>query len=127
MQNLADAKIVLVGGYGLVDNKHGTYFTKLEQLAKKINAQIGSTKKVVDLGFMSKNTQIGQTGQTISPELYISFGVSGAIQHVMGMKKSKTVIAINTDENADIFNYADYKIVADAKQIIDDLLKELSI
>ena len=124
--DLINSKVVLVAGYGLLDNKHGMYFTKLEQLARLMGATVGATKKVVDLGFMKKETQIGQTGTTIEPEVYISFGVSGAIQHIMGMKNAKTIIAINTDENADIFNYADYKIVADAKEIIDEMLSKLN-
>ena len=77
------------------------------------------------MGFMPAATQIGLTGATVEPELYIAFGISGAIQHVSGMKNSKTVIAINTDRNADIFKYSDYEIVADAKVLIDELLEKL--
>ena len=74
---------------------------------------------------MGHEYQIGQTGSTVEADVYIAFGVSGAIQHVAGMKNCKTIVAINTDENAEIFNYADYKIVADAKMIIDELLEKL--
>ena len=124
--DFTNAKIVLAAGYGLVDHKDRKYFSRLEQIAKIINAKVASTRKVVDLGFMDHSTQIGVTGATVEAEIYIAFGISGAIQHISGMKNCKTIIAINTDENADIFNYADYKIVADAKLIIDELLEKLS-
>ncbi len=119
---LSCAKIVLVGGFGIVSNNKKEYFDKLQKLAKIFNASVGVTRKVVDYGILPYEKQIGQTGLTIQPELYISFGVSGAIQHIMGMKNSKVIVAINTDENAEIFKYADYKIVADAKDVIDELL-----
>ena len=123
--DLSSAKIVLCAGWGISEHKDSRYFIKLEQIAKSIGAKVGSTRKVVDMGFMPQYTQIGQTGSTIEADLYIGFGVSGAIQHVMGMKNSKTIVAINIDKNADIFNYADYKIVADAKLIIDELYEKL--
>ena len=125
LADFSNVKIALVGGYGLVDHKDKKYFSRLEQIAKIIGAQVGSTRKVVDMGIMPHSSQVGQTGATIEVELYISFGVSGAIQHIMGMKNSKIVVAINSDENAEIFKYADYKIVADAKMIIDELLEKL--
>lgn len=126
--NLIDfknAKIVLAAGYGLTEGKDKKYFSKLEELAKIIGAQIAATRKVVELGFMDASNQIGQTGSSVEAEVYIAFGVSGAIQHVIGMKNSKIVIAVNVDENAEIFKYADYKIVADAKMIIDELVEKL--
>ncbi len=119
---LASAKIVLVGGFGIISNNKKEYFDKLQKLAKIFNASVGTTRKVVDYGILPYEKQIGQTGLTIQPELYIAFGVSGAIQHIMGMKNSKAIVAINTDENAEIFKYANYKIVADAKEVIDELL-----
>ena len=119
---LQSAKIVLAGGYGIVSNNKTEYFDKLQKLSKILNATVACTRKVVDYGIMPSSSQVGQTGQTITPELYVAFGISGAIQHIMGMKNSKTIIAVNSDENADIFNYADYKIVADAKLVIDDML-----
>ncbi len=122
---LSDAKIVLVGGYGIISNNKNEYFDKLKKMAKMFNASVGVTRKVVDYGIMSYDKQIGQTGLTIQPELYIAFGVSGAIQHIMGMKNSKVIVAINTDENAEIFKYADYKIVADAKEVIDEILSSV--
>ena len=123
--DFSKAKIVLGVGYGLVEHKDRKYFSRVENIAKIIGAKVGSTRKVVDIGLMPQHTQIGQTGATIEADLYIAFGISGAIQHIAGMKNCKTIIAINTDENADIFNYADYKIVADAKVIIDELLEKL--
>ena len=122
--DFVNTKIMLTAGYGLVSGKDREYFEKLEKLASLIGASVGSTRKVVDIGLMDQSTQIGITGATVSPDVYIGFGVSGAIQHIMGMKNSKIVIAINTDENAEIFKYADYKIVADAKKIIDELLSK---
>ena len=120
--DLVNTKIVLAAGYGLVEGKSRTYFEKLEELASLIGARVGSTRKIVDIGLMDQSTQIGITGVSVTPDVYIAFGISGAIQHVMGMKNSKKIIAINTDENAEIFNYSDYKIVADAKKVIDELL-----
>ena len=117
-----NSKIILAAGYGLYMGKNPEYFDKLKKLADKINAKFGASRKVVDLNLVSKEYQIGQTGSTVSPDLYITFGISGAVQHVVGMKNSKKIIAINSDEKAEIFKYADYKIVADAKKIIDELL-----
>ena len=122
--DFSKTKTVLVAGYGLVDQRDRKYFSRLEKIAQMTNSSIGATRKVVDLGFMPHQNQIGQTGATVEADLYIAFGVSGAIQHIAGMKNCKTIIAINTDENAEIFKYCDYKIVADAKEIIDELLKE---
>ncbi len=117
-----NAKIILAGGYGLYMGKNVEYFEKLENLAKKINAKFAATRKVVDLNLVPKAYQVGQTGSTVNPDLYVAFGISGAIQHMVGSKNAKKIIAINSDENADIFKYADYKIVADAKKVIDELL-----
>lgn len=125
ISDLSCAKIILCAGWGISQGKDAKYFIRLEQVAKALGAKVASTRKVVDRGLMPQMTQIGQTGATVSADLYISFGVSGAIQHVMGMKNCKTIIAINTDENADIFKYADYKIIADAKTIIDELYEKL--
>ena len=127
--NVADftnTKIVLAAGYGLSDGKDRKYYTRLERIAKIINAKVASTRKVADFEFLPRSTQIGQTGSNVEADLYIAFGISGAIQHISGMKNCKTIVAINIDENADIFKYADYKIVADAKEIIDEMLAKLS-
>jgi len=121
-----NAKVVLVAGWGLSDKHDRKYFALLEHLAKLIGAKIASTRKVVDSGLMPQYTQIGQTGTTINADLYIGFGVSGAIQHVMGMKNCKTIVSVNTDENAEIFKYSDYKIVADAKKLIEELVERYS-
>lgn len=124
--DFSNAKIVLAAGYGLVEHKDKKYFLRMQELAKIIGAQVASTRKVVDMGFMDHSTQIGMTGSSVEADVYIAFGISGAIQHIAGMKNCKTIIAINNDKNAEIFNHSDYKIVADAKNIIDELLQKLS-
>lgn len=116
------AKIVLAAGAGLC-SKDNSYFEKLKSIAKKLNVDYAVTRKVVDLGIELPNYQIGQTGSTVQADLYITFGISGAIQHIFGMKNSKTIVSVNTDENAEIFKYSDYKMVADAKEVIDDIIK----
>ncbi len=118
----SNAEIIFACGYGISGEK-GIYFDKIKTLADKFNAKLGATRKVVDFKYLSAKHQIGQTGTSVKPEIYITFGISGAIQHICGMKNSKTVISINTDENAEIFKYSDYKIVDDAKKIIDEMLK----
>ena len=125
MSDFSNTNIILAAGYGLVDKTDRKYFSRLEKLATKIGAKVASSRKVVDMGFMSAVTQVGQTGTTVEPELYVAFGISGALQHVQGMKNSKTIVAINTDANAEIFKYCDYKIVADAKVLIDELLEKM--
>ncbi len=120
--DFSNAKIVLSGGFGLNDGKDKKYFLRLEQLANLVGAKVGASRKVVDFGLMPQSAQIGQTGSTTTADVYVAFGISGAIQHICGMKNCKTIIAINTDENAEIFKYADYKIVEDAKALIDDML-----
>jgi len=121
VSDIENAKIILCAGYGLATGGK-EYYEKLEKLALITNSKYAVTRKVVDYKLASSENQIGQTGKTVKPELYISFGVSGSIQHIAGMKNSKKIIAINSDKNAEIFKYADYKIIADAKQVIDDLL-----
>lgn len=123
--SLLNAKIVLAGGYGIVSAEKKEYFEKLQKIAKIINASVACTRKIVDYGIMPPSFQVGQTGYTISPDLYVAFGISGAIQHTIGMKNSKTVIAINCDKNAEIFKYADYKIVENAQKIIDEMLEAI--
>ena len=117
-----DADIILCAGFGLYDGKENVYIKKLKDLSDKIGAKFAVTRKLVDYGVENSKYQIGQTGTSVSPKIYIAFGVSGAIQHIMGMKNSKTIIAINSDKDAEIFNYSDYKIIADAKEVIDELL-----
>ncbi len=117
----SNSKVIFTAGFGLYDGKDNEYIEKLYTIAKELGVDFAVSRKLVDYGVMSNEYQIGQTGSTVTPELYVAFGVSGAIQHVSGMKNSKTIIAVNNDENAEIFKYSDYKIVADAKKIIDEI------
>ena len=119
--NLQNAKIILAGGLGLKNKEN---FDKLKLLAKKINAVPGASRKAVDRGFIEKKYQIGQTGSFVTPDIYIAFGISGAIHHITGMENSKKIIAINTDKNAPVFNHADIGLVKDAASVLDELLKE---
>lgn len=123
--DFSNAKIILTAGYGLIEGKNDQYVRKLKELADLIGAKFASTRKLVDFNYTNPSSQIGQTGSSVTAELYIAFGVSGAIQHICGMKNSKKIIAINTDSNAPIFQYSDYKIIADARKIIDEMLKEV--
>ena len=97
----------------------------VQELADKINAQIGASRPVVDAGWLEHSRQIGSSGQTVSPKLYFSIGISGAIQHLVGMKGSKYIMAINKDPNAPIFEIADYAIVGDVLEIIPKLTESL--
>lgn len=114
-------KVIFAAGFGLYEGDNKGYIEKLFNITKKLNVGFALSRKLVDFKIMSNEYQVGQTGATVSPDLYVAFGISGALQHIQGMKNSKKIIAINTDENAEIFKYADYKIVADAKKIIDEL------
>ena len=96
-----------------------------KKLADKINAQIGSSRPVVDAGWLDHSCQIGSSGQTVSPKLYFALGISGAIQHLVGMKGSKQIIAINKDKNAPIFEIADYAVIGDLLEIIPKLTDNL--
>lgn len=121
---LSDAKFVIGGGHGLNSKEN---FEKLYELAKLTNGQVGGTRRPIDNGWMPEHQQIGISGETIYPNLYLSFGISGAIQHIVGISQSKTIVAINKDPNASIFKVADYCIVGDAKEILDGLLKYFQI
>lgn len=121
--DLANAKIILSGGMGL-KNKEG--FAKLENLANIMGAQIGASRLAVEAGFASSDVQIGQTGQSVSADLYIAFGISGAIQHLCGIKNCQKIIAVNNDKNAPIFNHCDIGIVDDAALVIEQLKNLLS-
>lgn len=116
---LSDAKFVLGGGHGLNSKAN---FDKLYDLAKYTNGQVGGTRRPIMNGWMPEHLQIGISGETIFSDLYLSFGISGAIQHVVGIADSKTIVAINKDPNAPIFKVADYCIIGDAKEILDGLL-----
>jgi len=122
--NIESAEIILCAGYGL-NSANREYFKKLEKIAQITKTQIGCTRKVVDFGIMDSKYQIGLTGSNTKAQLYIGFGVAGAIQHMCSVKNSKKIVAINTDADAEIFNYCDYKIVGDAKKIIDEILTQI--
>ncbi len=118
--NLKGAPIIVSGGYG-VGSKEG--FTQLYELAKVIHAEVGASRAAVDAGFCDHDMQIGQTGVTVRPKVYIACGISGAIQHVAGMKESGIIISINSDENAPINQIADYVINGTVEEVVPKLIK----
>ncbi|MFN8770599.1 MAG: electron transfer flavoprotein subunit alpha/FixB family protein [Neisseriaceae bacterium] len=122
--DLTNAQLVISGGRSLGSKE--AFDLHIRELAKRLSAGVGATRAAVEAGFASNDCQVGQTGKVVAPNLYLAFGVSGAVQHIAGMKNSKTVVAVNTDHTAPIFEYSDYGLVDDLFKVIPELLTKIS-